>query len=633
MEATRKRNIKNGREYDPMFPEAEGNNSTIRSNANVYHTVAFIPKVVQETLHQTKQLSQQLNRNNIYETCKNIWQFVYEHINYKKDQPGYEQIRSPSRAWHDRFSGVDCDCYSVFISSILSNLGIPHVLRITKYSHDYFQHIYPIVPFNNGQITIDCVTDRFNYEVPFSEKKDYPMDLQYLNGFEAMPSYNGRNIKYQSDEGDGMAELGRIIQQRMGMKGKKPLPVKAKKQIPLKKHMPGMKKKAANILQQNPAADPVENPDPLPGGNTPKPKKKKFFGKLLNVVNKANPATVLLRNGILASMKLNIRNTAGRLRWSYLSPQEAVKRSIDPAKFQKLVNARMKLEKIFFGAGGTVKNLKKAILNGKGNKDKAVNGFDGFGMIDLEGVEYMNEYTAMPELLGMEVYQDENVNGMGDFGELGEPITLASIAAAAAVVAGIVAMLKDVGNIFQKKTKGAEDFDEKVNEDADKNSPVPINPPPTPLPNVIINEATPTPDNNIPTELPVKVAEANKMVVKANAAVNENNDAVIYSNAAEKAVTNNADNKNTDNNNNNNNDNPGFWEKNKQWLKPVAIGVGGLTVIGIGYAMFKGSKTQNKSSPPAKSLSGAPNNSRKKNHQRNKSHKSKHHNKKAIALL
>jgi hypothetical protein len=254
-------------------------------------------------------------------------------------------------------------------------------------------------------------------------------------------------------------------------------------------------------------------------------------------------------------------------------------------------------------------------------------------MIDLEGVEYMNEYTAMPELLGMEVYQDENVNGMGDFGELGEPITLASIAAAAGVVAGIVAMLKDVGNIFQKKTKGAEDFDEKVNEDADKNSPVPINPPPTALPNVIINEATPTPDSNIPTELPVRVAEANKMVVKANAAVNENNDAVIYSNAAEKAVTNNADNKNTDNNNNNNNDNPGFWEKNKQWLKPVAIGVGGLTVIGIGYAMFKGSKTQNKSSPPTKSLSGAPNNSRKKNHQRNKSHKSKHHKKKAIALL
>ena len=40
---------------------------------------------------------------------------------------------------------------------------------------------------------------------------------------------------------------------------------------------------------------------------------------MLNAVNKVNPATVLLRNGILASMKLNMRNVAARLRWSYLS--------------------------------------------------------------------------------------------------------------------------------------------------------------------------------------------------------------------------------------------------------------------------------------------------------------------------
>ena len=80
---------------------------------------------------------------------------------------------------------------------------------------------------------------------------------------------------------------------------------------------------------------------------------------MLNVVNKANPATVLLRNGILASMKLNIRNAAGRLRWSYLTPQQASAKSIDPVKFQKLIAARQKLEKIFYGAGGNPKNLKK----------------------------------------------------------------------------------------------------------------------------------------------------------------------------------------------------------------------------------------------------------------------------------
>ena len=187
MEANRKRNIQSGERYSHLFPEAAKATSRIRKDANVYHTVAFIPKVVNETLSQTKRIAEQLKANTLRETCNNIWQFVYRHIAYKKDEDGYEQIRSPARAWHDRFAGVDCDCYSVFISSILTNLKIKHSLRITKYHRDYFQHIYPIVPNENGYITIDCVTDKFDFEVPFSEKKDYPMELQYLNGFDGDP--------------------------------------------------------------------------------------------------------------------------------------------------------------------------------------------------------------------------------------------------------------------------------------------------------------------------------------------------------------------------------------------------------------------------------------------------------------
>jgi hypothetical protein len=611
MEANRRRQIKSGKEYDHLFPKAEGNNSTIRKNANVYHTVEFIPKVVQETLHQTKLLAEHLKRNNIYETCKNIWHFVYEHINYRKDATGYEQIRSPSRAWHDRHSGVDCDCYSVFISSILTNLGIPHLLRITKYHRDYFQHIYPVVPFEKGFITVDCVTDRFNYEVPFSEKKDYSMDLQYLNGFEDGDGMFG--------SGDGMEELGRILQKRMGQSSKK-----AVKSATPKKLLPGLLKK-----KKQAAAAPGTDTS-IPDGS-PKPKKKKFLGKMLNVVNKVNPATVLLRNGILASMKLNMRNVAARLRWSYLSPQQASAKSIDPAKFQKLLNARMKLEKIFFGAGGNPKNLRKAILSGKGNKDKAVNGLDGFGMLNLEGVEYMNMNTPMPELLGTEIYYDENINGMEGLGQLGEPITMSSIAAAAGVIAGIVAMLKDVGNIFQKKTKDAEDFDEAKNEEADKAAPVPLPPPPaTPgiVPKVTTRVNTDATDNT-ETVLPVQTSEpANTAMVKtaseapATVAKSEtvNTDAPP-TNATAAAVTDTPD---------AGDEKIGFWEKNKKWLKPVAIGVGGLTIIGIGYSLMKGSKTQNKSSPQNKGLSGTPPYKKRKNHKRKQG---KHHKKKSVALL
>ena len=326
----------NGNEFDRLFPTSEGEYKTIRRNANVSDTVAFIPKVVHETLDQTKNIARLLNGKSVNETCLNIWHFVYQHINYKKDQDGYEQIRSPARAWRDRKQGVDCDCYSTFISSILTNLEIPHLLRITKYHRNYYQHIYPVVKNGNKEIIIDCVTDKFDYEVPYSEKKDYPMDLQYLNGF----------------DGDGMEELGKIVKRNMAKNKSVSLP-KAAKKI----------KKKSNLKTTTSS-----------GSSVPAVKKKKgVLKKVVSKINKINPATILLRNGVLASMKLNVKNVAGRLRWSYLTPEQAASKGIDPAKFQKLLATRQKLENIFTTAGGKADNLRKAILGGKGNKDKAVN--------------------------------------------------------------------------------------------------------------------------------------------------------------------------------------------------------------------------------------------------------------------
>ena len=89
MEATKKRNIKNEAEYDKLFPKSEGDNKTIRRNANVSHTVSFIPKVVSETLNQTEAIARRLKGSSVYETCSTIWHFVYQHINYKKDEEGF----------------------------------------------------------------------------------------------------------------------------------------------------------------------------------------------------------------------------------------------------------------------------------------------------------------------------------------------------------------------------------------------------------------------------------------------------------------------------------------------------------------------------------------------------------------
>ncbi len=632
MEASKNRNIRSGIEYDQFFERAPGKKYTVKKNATLSDTVGFIPKVVHLTLNQTGRIAQQLKGRNTYETCSNIWYFIYNHIQYKKDESGREQIRSPRRTWHDRKQGVDCDCYSTFIASILNNLRIPHILRITKYKEDHFQHIYPIVPYNGRYITVDCVTNHFNYEVPFSEKKDFPMELQFLDGFDS----------------DGMDDLGKIIQRNMA-KTKKPMPLKLKAPIKkpgqplLKKAVPALVKKiTANTANTASSSSPAAPATPKPvstGTSTPAVKKPKLFKKILNKVNKINPATVLLRNGILAAMKLNVKNVAARLRWSYLSPQQAAAKNIDPAKYQKLVATRQKLEKIFFGAGGKPDNLRKAILGGKGNKDNAAS--PGLSGEEEQWTNHINEYSSLQQLLGQEIYYSENVEGMEGFqglGQLGEPISLTSIGAAMGVIAGIVASLKQIGDIFKTKQKGSEDFDESKTEAPENNVNAPASTvPPATVPaastSVVLPANTSSQEaSETYTQETVK-SQGDELVKSSPEDSSPANKGSTTTETEEEKTSATTSTDNTGSGTNTDTTKENFWDKNKSWLKPVAIGVGGLTLIAIGVKVFAGKKNQNKSSPGQHDLSGIPSKQKNKNHQRKPKNKKKHNQKQAVALV
>lgn len=188
---TGKRNIKSGIEYNKYFGAATQVNIDL-PKADVYQTLEFMEKLVYDTLSQTSKIAQKLKSRSHKNTCRNIFDFIYTHIQYKPDQVGVEQLRTPNRTWADRSTGVDCDCYSIFISSILSNLGIKHYFRITKYNgKPNFQHVYVVVPKDGKSLTnkasyfvIDPVLDAFNDEKPYSEKFDKVMKIphQILNG-------------------------------------------------------------------------------------------------------------------------------------------------------------------------------------------------------------------------------------------------------------------------------------------------------------------------------------------------------------------------------------------------------------------------------------------------------------------
>lgn len=573
MERREQIKVKSGDQYDYLFPRAMLGTVTKKKGATVADTIRFIPQVVQDTLFHTEKIAALLKRKTLYDTCKAIWHFVYDHIAYKKDEDGKEQIRSPARAWHDRGNnqGVDCDCYTVFISSILSSLKIRHVLRITKYKEDHFQHIYPIVPLADGSyITIDCVVRNFNYEEPYSEKKDTPMDLEYLNGINdsiANKTTDEIDLMGIYDDQEAMSELGKLFQ---------------------RKATPGAPKKVGLFKQKPP--------------ETANAKKGLFKGKLkavvkqgLHITNRLNPATALLRAGILASAKLNVLKIAQRIKYAYLSDAEAQKRGIDMAKFAQLKKIKEKLETIFYGAGGKPENLKQAILTGKGNKDHDVKGL-GYMPEPMAG---MNEYTPVSSLLGSAVYEDELSGVISGLGELGV-VTATALTSASGVVGAIAGLLKSIGNIFTKKDKASKDFEEGTEGEG--------------------TSATEAGEGGAESGGSSDGGEAtNKPALKKASAGQEDG---ASSESAESSGE-NADGSSGA-------DKSSFWEKNKKWIKPVGIGLGTLGLLYAGYRIVTGSKK-----PHAKpALSGIPKSKKHKKKGGKKTKlKSRKHKKEAVALL
>ncbi|MFN8714185.1 MAG: hypothetical protein ACK5Z2_15160 [Bacteroidota bacterium] len=387
-----KRRLRPGNDIDHLFPRPLGVVTEIvpEGIAEVKHTIAFIEMAVPRTLHETAGIAKVLmHPNSLYESCKALWHFVANHIRYKYDERGIEQVQSPAHLWKNRKKGGDCDCMTSFINSVLHNwykagmrLSVSNVVAGYPEEPDRYKHIYPVCITPQGRrIPIDCVTPYFDHEEPYLFKAEFPMKLHYLHG-------------------TGVS----------GDLGKGKLKAKLKRTV----------------------------------SNTGKVVKRG-----VHAVNKVNPATVLMRTGLLASMKLNLFNVAGRLKFSYLSAEAAQQKGISREKYDKLIKVREKADRIFYAAGGKPENLREAILTGKGNKEGQVS---GLGVIPIWA---MPDEQRLTDIVGTRLLNAET--GMQG---LGEPVSAsAAIAAASAAVAALAAELRKVG-ILGKGDSGSENPDQ-----------------------------------------------------------------------------------------------------------------------------------------------------------------------------
>jgi hypothetical protein len=153
---------------------AKHNSLTTYPDGQTFDIIREILETDKLSAQDTLNFAPYLRGKDLLDTLSKVWHFVKGNIKYRLDPIGLQYVKTPSRTWSDKFA--DCKSYSIFIASLLKNLGIPFKYRFTSYliAGDY-THVYVVVPVSGNDIIVDCVMPAFNAQKPFVRKKDYDM--------------------------------------------------------------------------------------------------------------------------------------------------------------------------------------------------------------------------------------------------------------------------------------------------------------------------------------------------------------------------------------------------------------------------------------------------------------------------
>lgn len=114
-----------------------------------------------------------------------IYNFLRNSITYKKDPEGKQYIQLPARLIHGTKAG-DCKSLALSAAAFMAANGFKDIrLRYAAYSDTDTtpSHVYTVGKDENGaDIIIDAVYRQYNKEVPYTQKKDYPMKIEVLSG-------------------------------------------------------------------------------------------------------------------------------------------------------------------------------------------------------------------------------------------------------------------------------------------------------------------------------------------------------------------------------------------------------------------------------------------------------------------
>ena len=143
-----------------------------------------------ETDSQITELARTLRGANDTETCRNVWQYLIDKVQYIADGVN-QDIKTPARLIHDGTG--DCKSYSLFTACILRELGIKHFFRFVSYDkRKEATHVYVVAIIDNKELPIDAVAFvqarcRFGNEI----KNTYRADMSEIGKIRYLAGVNG----------------------------------------------------------------------------------------------------------------------------------------------------------------------------------------------------------------------------------------------------------------------------------------------------------------------------------------------------------------------------------------------------------------------------------------------------------
>lgn len=145
--------------YDHLI-DAPRNIHYPKKDINIENAPEEIRNITLESYKQVKGLSKHLYDKDIRQFSWNILDWCLNNFNYREDNPDVDQYREPARAWKDK--NIDCDCFTIFINSLLLCSGINCQSVMVGCNGKDYHHIYAAIGAhqnNDGSVSGGIVID------------------------------------------------------------------------------------------------------------------------------------------------------------------------------------------------------------------------------------------------------------------------------------------------------------------------------------------------------------------------------------------------------------------------------------------------------------------------------------------